>query len=81
VGRHGLHKRLGMPHRVLGVALTDTGPAVIGSMAEPQEIRQRPAQAGSVVFPPLNELFNKPGLDPIMAPAAWRLWGDESCQQ
>ena len=70
MGCHCLHKCLGLPHRVLGVALTDTGPAVIGSVAESQEIRQRPAQAGGVVFPPLNELFNKPGLDPIMSPAA-----------
>src|SRR5688572_30670499 len=58
VGRHGLHKCPRLPHRVLGVALTDTGPAVIGAVAEPQEIRQRPAQAASIVFPPLDELFN-----------------------
>ena len=77
MGRHGLHKCLRLPHRVLGVALTDTGPAVIGAVAEPQEIRQRPAQAASIVFPPLDELFNTLGLDPIMAPAAGRLWGDE----
>jgi hypothetical protein len=77
VGRHGLHNCLRLPHRMLGVALTDTGPAVIGAVAEPQEIRQRPAQAASGVFPPLDELFNTLGLDPIMAPAAKGLWGDE----
>ena len=65
-----MHKCLRLPHRVLGVALTDTGPAVIGAVVEPQEIRQRPAQAASGVFPPLDELCNTLGLDPIMAPAA-----------
>src|SRR5438067_1296013 len=78
MGCDRLHKGLCVTHRMLGISPTDTDHAVISLMSEVQEICQSPTQTRRVELPPLNELPDKTGLDPIMPPATGWLGGSKS---